>query len=220
VKAALIYGRKAVVELTGVSGRQVDHWATTGVVRPSVKGAAGKGSRREYAFRDLVALKVAKRLREGGISLQKIRKALVWLRRNFPEVKAPLAELRLVTDGDTLFLVDRDLSRIIDVLRGGQFVFSLALGEIIEGLQGEVQKFAAPKEEKVRVAGRSLTVVVTPDLEEGGFSSHCREIPGISSQGDTEPEALDNILELLQAMIQPGGKARPPQTGNSGLPEP
>ena len=192
-----------MVELTGVSGRQVDHWATTGVVRPSVKGAAGKGSRREYAFRDLVALKVAKRLREEGISLQKIRKALVWLRRNFPEVKAPLAELRLVTDGDTLFLVDRDLSRVMDVLKGGQFVFSLALGEIIEGLRGDLAKFAVPKEEKVRVAGRSLTVVLTPDLEKGGFTSNCRELPGTSSQGDTEPEALDNILEALEAAIKP-----------------
>jgi len=92
--------------------------------------------------------------------------------------------LRLVTDGDTLFLVDRDLSRVMDVLKGGQFVFSLALGEIIEGLRGDLAKFAAPKEETVRVAGRTFTVVVTPDLEEGGFTSHCREIPGARSQGD------------------------------------
>ena len=217
MKAALIFGRKAVVELTGVSGRQVDHWASTGVVRPSVKAAAGKGSRREYAFRDLVALKVAKRLREEGISLQKIRKALVWLRRNFPEVKAPLAELRLVTDGDTLFLVDRDLFRIMDVLRGGQFVFSLALGEIIAELRGEVQKFAVPKEERVRVAGRTFTVVLTPDLEEGGFTGYCRELPGTSSRGDTEPEALDSILEALQAAVKsekeaPTAPARKPRT--------
>ncbi len=213
----MIFGRKAVVELTGVSGRQVDHWATTGVVRPSVQGAAGKGSRREYSFRDLVALKVAKRLRDEGISLQKIRKALAWLRRNFPEVKAPLAELRFVTDGATLFLVDRDLSRIIDVLQEGQLVFSLALGEIIAGLQGKIEKFAVPKEEKVRVAGRIFTIVLTPDLEEGGFTSHCREIPGAISQGDTEPEALDKIMEALQAAIEPkredqAAPARKPRT--------
>ena len=204
MKAALIFGRKAVAQLTGVSGRQVDHWATTGVVRPSVKGAAGKGSRREYAFRDLVALKVAKRLREEGISLQKIRKALVWLRKNFPDVRQPLAELRLVTDGVSLFVLDRDPEKILDVLQGGQFVFSLALGEIIVVLCKNLAKFAVPKEEKVRVAGRSFTVVLTPDLEEGGYTSHCREIPGMSSQGDTEPDALDNLLELLQAAIQPG----------------
>jgi DNA-binding transcriptional MerR regulator len=193
----MIFSRKAVVDLTGVSGRQVDHWATTGVVRPSIRSAAGKGTRREYSFRDLVALKVAKRLREEGVSLQKIRKALVWLRRNFPEVKAPLAELRLVTDGETLFLVDRDPSRIMDILQGGQFVFSLALGEIIEELQGGLKQFAAPKEEKVRVAGQTFTVILTPVLEDGGFTIQCREIPGAISEGATEQAALDAIYEIL-----------------------
>ena len=83
VEGAMIFGRKGVVGLTGVSGRQVDYWATTGVVRPSVQSAAGKGTRREYSFKDLVALKVAKRLRDEGISLQKIRKALAFLRKHF-----------------------------------------------------------------------------------------------------------------------------------------
>jgi DNA-binding transcriptional MerR regulator len=193
----MIFGRKAVIDLTRVSGRQVDYWATTGVVWPSVKSATGKGSRREYSFKDLVALKVAKRLRDEGISLQKIRKALVWLRRNFPEVKAPLAELRLVTDGENLFLVDRDPSRMMDVLQGGQFVFSLALGEMIEELQGELKQFAAAKEEKVRVAGQTFTVVLTPDLEAGGFTIQCREIPEAISEGATEQEALDTVYEVL-----------------------
>ena len=206
----MIFGRKAVVDLTGVSGRQVDHWATTGVVRPSIRSAAGKGTRREYSFRDLVALKVAKRLREEGVSLQKIRKALVWLRRNFPEVKAPLAELRLVTDGETLFLVDRDPSRIMDVLQGGQFVFSLALGEIIEELQGGLKQFVAPKEEKIRVAGQTFTVVLTPDLEDGGFTIQCPEIPGAISEGASEQEALDTIYEILAEHLDQG---QGPKTG-------
>ena len=206
----MIFSRKAVVDLTGVSGRQVDHWATTGVVRPSIRSAAGKGTRREYSFRDLVALKVAKRLREEGVSLQKIRKALVWLRRNFPEVKAPLAELRLVTDGKTLFLVDRDPSRIMDILQGGQFVFSLALGEIIEELQGGLKQFAAPKEEKIRVAGQTFTVVLTPDLEDGGFTIQCPEIPGAISEGASEQEALDTIYEILAEHLDQG---QGPKTG-------
>jgi DNA-binding transcriptional MerR regulator len=206
----MIFGRKAVIDLTRVSGRQVDYWATTGVVWPSVKSATGKGSRREYSFKDLVALKVAKRLRDEGISLQKIRKALVWLRRNFPEVKAPLAELRLVTDGENLFLVDRDPSRMMDVLQGGQFVFSLALGEMIEELQGELKQFAAAKEEKVRVAGQTFTVVLTPDLEAGGFTIQCREIPGAISEGATEQEALDTVYEVLAEHL---GQMQEPKAG-------
>jgi DNA-binding transcriptional MerR regulator len=192
----MIFGRKAVEGLTGVSGRQVDYWATTGVVRPSVKSAAGKGSRREYSFQDLVALKMAKRLKDEGISLQKIRKALAFLRRQFPDLKQPLAELRFLTDGQNVY-VGRDRERICDTLSQGQFVFSLALGEIIEGLQAELKQFAAPKEEKIRVAGQTFTVVLTPDLASGRVTVQCREIPGVISSGATEPEALDTLTEML-----------------------
>jgi DNA-binding transcriptional MerR regulator len=199
----MIFGRKAVVDLTGVSGRQVDHWATTGVVRPSVKSAAGKGSRREYSFKDLVALKMAKRLKDEGISLQKIRKALAFLRKHFPDLKQPLAELRFLTDGETVY-VGRDREKIFDTLNQGQFVFSLALGKIIEELQGELKQFAAPKEEKVRVKGQTFTVVFTSDLEDGGFTVQCREIPGAISEGATEQEALDTLAEILAEHLDQG----------------
>ena len=192
----MIFGRKAVVDLTGVSERQVDYWATTGMVRPSIKSAAGKGSRREYSFKDLVALRMAKKLKDEGISLQKIRKALIFLRKDFPNLKQPLAELRFLSDGKTVY-VGRDREKIFDTLNQGQFVFSLALGEIIEELQGELKHFAVPKEEKVRVAGQIFTVVLTPDLEEDGFTIQCREIPGAISAGATEQEALDAIAEVL-----------------------
>ncbi len=192
----MIFGRKAVVQLTGVSERQVDYWATTGVVRPSVKAAAGKGSRREFSFQDLVALRMAKRLKDEGISLQKIRKALAFLRKHFPDLKQSLAELRFLTDGETVY-VGRDREKIFDTLNQGQFVFSLALGDIIGDLQGELKQFAAPKEEKVRVAGHTITVVLTPDLEKGGFRIHCREFPRVISKGATEPEAIDNLVEVL-----------------------
>jgi len=110
----------------------------------------------------------------------------------------------LVTDGETLFLVDRDPSRIMDVLQGGQFVFSLALGEIIEELQGELKQFAGPTEEKVTVENQTFTVVLTPDLEDGGFTIQCREIPGAISEGKTEQEALDNITEVLAEHLDQG----------------
>jgi DNA-binding transcriptional MerR regulator len=203
VKTAKIFGRKVVVDLTGVSGRQVDYWATTGVVRPSVKSAAGKGSRREYSFKDLVALKIAKRLKDEGISLQKIRKALAFLRKHFPDLKQPLAELRFLTNGETVY-VGRDREKIFDTLNQGQFVFSLALGEIIGELQGELKQFAGPREEKVRVGGQTFTVVFTPDLENGGFTIQCREIPGPISGGATEQEALDTLTEVLAEHLDQG----------------
>ena len=208
----MIFGKKAVIGLTGVSGRQVEYWATSGVVRPSVP-AAGKGTRRGYSFKDLVALKVAKRLKDEGISLQKIRKALAWLRKYFPDLKQPMAELRFVTDGVNLFVLDRDPKKIIDVLRSGQFVFSLALGQLIEGLQGEVRKLATPKNETIEVDGQNFTAVLTPDIEDGGYTVQCQEIPAAISQGETEQEALDNIIEVLEEHFayekeRQAGKAR------------
>jgi len=195
----MIFGKKAVIALTGVSARQVEHWATTGVVRPSFP-AAGKGTRRGYSFKDLVALRVAKRLKDEGINLQKIRKALTFMRKKFPEKKEPLAELRLLTDGKDLFVLTDDPNVALNALKR-HFVFSLALGEIIEGLQGELKKLAIPKEEKVMVEGRGFTVVLTPDLEDGGFTVQCKEEPAAISHGGTEQEALDNITDALELCL-------------------
>ncbi len=196
---SITFGRKAAVALTGVSGRQLEHWATSGIVRPSIRAGAGKGSRREYSFKDLVALKVAKRLRDEGISLQKIRKSLAWLRRHFPEVAAPLAELRFLTNGVDLFVLDRDPQKILDTLKNGQLVIALALGELIEDLRGDLKKLAIPKEEKVIVGSQEFTVILTPDLEGEGYTVQCLEMPTAVSHGATEQEALDNIFDALEA---------------------
>jgi len=195
------YGQKVVVALTGISYRRLDYWARTGIIK-LFKAAAGKGSRREFSFKDLVALKVAKRLRDEGITLQKIRKAISYLRKNFPDVKEPLAELRFLTDGETIFVMDRDPQKILDTLKGGQLVIALALGELIEGLQGELKRLATPQEGKTMVQGREFTVVLTPDLEDGGFTVQCQEIPGAISEGETEQEALDNISEVLEEHLE------------------
>lgn len=108
--------------------------------------------------------------------------------------------MRLVTDGETLFVVDleKDWEKIIDTLKKGQTVFSVALGELIAELQGEVKKLATPKEEKVEVDGHTFTVILTPDLEDGGFTVQCKEEPAAISQGETKQEAIDNIIEVLE----------------------
>jgi len=200
------FGKKAVVALTGLTYRQIDHWARTGVVIP-FKAGAGKGTRREYTFTDLVALRVARKFKEeDGISLQKIRRAMGYLRRNFPDLRQPLAELRLVTDGKTFLVVDRDLhqarDKIMDALKQGQQVFSVVLGKIIEDLQGEVRQLSAVRETKVEIAGRAYTIALTPDLEDDGFTARCLEEPGAVSRGATEPDAINNIIEVLEERPQ------------------
>ncbi|MCK9374990.1 MAG: MerR family transcriptional regulator [Syntrophobacterales bacterium] len=199
------FGKKTVEALTELTYRQIDYWATTGVVIPSVP-AAGKGSRREYSFKDLVALRVAKKLKKDGISLQKIRKALDWLRKQdeFKDLRQPLAELRFVTDGETLFVTDleRDREKIIDALKQGQLVFSVALGKIIEDLHGEIRRLARSRETKVWVGNRPFTVVLTPDLEDGGFTVQCKEEPAAISHGATEQEAVGNIIDALELCLE------------------
>ncbi|MBI5569148.1 MAG: MerR family transcriptional regulator [Desulfomonile tiedjei] len=195
------FGAKVVKDITGVSRMQLQHWDRTAIVRPSIRIGAGKGSRREYSFKDLVQLKVAKRLREEGISLQKIRKALEYLRKNFPDVKAPLAELRFLTNGVDLFILTKDPEVILDALKG-QFVFSFALGELIAGLKGSVKNLEIPREEKILVGDKAFTAILTPDLEDGGYTVTCREIPAAISQGETMQEALDNLQDAIKLCVE------------------
>jgi predicted RNase H-like HicB family nuclease len=99
-----------------------------------------------------------------------------------------------------LFVLTADTKLILNTLRG-HYVFSLALGHLIEGLRGELRKLSVPKEEKVKVRGRSFIVVLTPDLEEGGYAVTCKEIPAAISQGETEQEAIDNIIDALELSL-------------------
>lgn len=194
------YGRKMVMALTGVSRTQLENWERHGIIQPSIKTGTGKATRREYSFLDLVQLKVAKKLRDEGISLQKIRKALTYLRRNFPEVKAPLAELRFLTDGETVFVITKDPKIILDTLRE-QFVFSFAIGQFIDGLTAEIKRFAKPVTAKVKTRSRQFTITLTPDLEDGGYTVTCKEIPAAISQGETRQEAIDNILDAIELCL-------------------
>jgi len=162
---------------------------------------AGKGSRKEYSFKDLVQLKVAKRLRDEGISLQKIRKSLQYLRNNFPDVKTPLADLRFLTNGVDLFVLTNRPDVILDTLMG-QFVFSFAIGDIIDGLRGTIKDLQVPQEQQLEVRGRHLTAVLSRDLEDGGYTVSCREVPAAISQGETIQEALDNLWDAIELCLE------------------
>lgn len=106
-----------------VTQRQLDYWAELGIVSPSVQGADGRGSERLYSFQDIVKLRIVKRFRELGLSLQKVRKALRKLRKDGSDGE-PLLDEVLVTDGKTLY---RRLKtgQLADLLKGGQMVLSI-----------------------------------------------------------------------------------------------
>jgi predicted RNase H-like HicB family nuclease len=203
------FNTSAVSKVTGLSKRQIDYWDTRHFIKPSVREAAGQGSTRLYSFNDLIQLKVAKTLLDKGISLQKFRKAVWYLKKNMPNVDKPLSDLKFLTDGETIFVLTKDSRVVIDTLRHGQFMFSVALGSIIEELKGEVKILHDRRKYEVRVMGKKYPVVVHADTEDGGFWVECTDIPGCASQGDTLEEALTMIADAIEGCLQiPAGKEK------------
>jgi DNA-binding transcriptional MerR regulator len=121
----------------GITYRQLDYWARTGLVEPSVRPAHGSGSQRLYSFRDILVLKVVKRLLDTGISLQQIRAAVNHLR---DRGTGDLARLTLMSDGVSVYECTSP-TEVVDLLAGGQGVFGIALGRIwleVDGMLAEL----------------------------------------------------------------------------------
>ncbi|MEV1289184.1 MerR family transcriptional regulator [Micromonospora sp. NPDC049679] len=136
----------------GISYRQLDYWARTTLVVPSIRDASGSGTQRLYSFRDLVVLKVVKRLLDAGVSLQNIRKAIETLRSRGVE---DLAGITLISDGTTVYEC-RSPEEVVDLLQGGQGVFGIAIGGAFKEVQGSLSHLpaepAAPPTEQVEAA--------------------------------------------------------------------
>ncbi|WP_426572859.1 MerR family transcriptional regulator [Aquihabitans sp. McL0605] len=126
------YSGKKAAEIVGISYRQLDYWARTDLIRPSVCDAAGSGSRRQYGYRDLLELKVVKSMLDAGIKLESVRTAFEYLRENLGE---DVASARLVIGGGKAILV-RDDHELLDVINSGQFVMTSLLS--LDGVQQEI----------------------------------------------------------------------------------
>jgi DNA-binding transcriptional MerR regulator len=198
---AINFNTKKACKISGISPRQLQHWDETGLVKPSIREAAGKGTIRLYSYMDLIQLKVVKTLRDHRISLQKIGRSLEYLQSHFPEVKKPLLELKFLTDGETIFILTTDQKEILDTLKR-QFVFTLAIGELVKELRGRVTSFIQKIEEKVTVEGKDYEVILTPEIEDGGYSVVCPALRGCRSQGDTRAEALAMIKDAMALWLK------------------
>ena len=122
-----------------ISYRQLDYWARTGLVVPSIRDASGSGTQRLYSFRDMVVLKVVKRLLDAGVSLQNIRKAIEALRSRGTE---DLAQITLISDGTTVYEC-RSPEEVVDLLQGGQGVFGIAISGAFKEIQGSLAQLPA-----------------------------------------------------------------------------
>ncbi|HEY7468025.1 MAG TPA: MerR family transcriptional regulator [Acidimicrobiia bacterium] len=127
--------------LTNCTHHQLRYWDRVGLVKPSIQATGGRpGVRRLYSFRDLVALKVVRSLLDNGMSLQRVRRAWDYLRRE-GEMEDHLAEVKLVTDGQSIFLVSSDDGELLDALRQGQMAFFVAINEIVREVEEDVTRF-------------------------------------------------------------------------------
>ncbi len=125
----------------GITYRQLDYWARTGLVAPSVRSATGSGTQRLYSFRDILVLKVVKRLLDTGVSLQNIRKAVDHLRtRGIKE----LSNITLFSDGATVYECT-SAEEVVDLLAGGQGVFGIAVSGALRELSGELAELPAER---------------------------------------------------------------------------
>ena len=132
----------------GITYRQLDYWARTGLVEPSVRAAHGSGSQRLYSFRDILVLKVVKRLLDTGISLQQIRAAVQHLRDRGTE---DLAQVTLMSDGVRVYECT-SADEVVDLLQGGQGVFGIALGRVWREVEGDLAVLPAVRAEDGFVA--------------------------------------------------------------------
>jgi len=135
---------------TGCTGNQLRYWDKIDLVRPSIQSTRGRpGVRRLYSFRDLIALRVVKSLLDGGMSLQRVRRAFEYLRSN-AQLEEHLSSVKLVTDGKSIFKICKTEGEILDALRQGQMAFFVAIDELAEEVDGGVAEFLRDRDQFIR----------------------------------------------------------------------
>jgi DNA-binding transcriptional MerR regulator len=137
VEAGTGFKGAVAARAAGISYRQLDYWARTGLVEPTVRGAAGSGSSRLYGFRDILVLKLVKRLLDTGISLQQIRTAVNQLRESGV---SDLAQTTLMSDGASVYLCTSN-DEVIDLVNRGQGVFGIAVGKVLREVESSLVEF-------------------------------------------------------------------------------
>ena len=132
------YRAPQVCKLVGITYRQLDYWARTDLITPSLQSAQGSGTQRLYDFTDIVQLKVIKSLLDAGMSLKKIRQAMGILREQL-QSQTPLTDVTLLSDGSTIFAA-HSADEVVDIFQRGQGVFGIAVGPVQRELEGELHK--------------------------------------------------------------------------------
>lgn len=134
VPSALGYRGPTACAAAGITYRQLDYWARTGLVVPTIQGAHGSGSHRLYGFRDILILRIVKRLIDTGVSLPNIRIAVEHLSTREAQF---LSALTIMSDGASIYECTSE-DEVIDLVRGGQGVFGIAIGSVWKEVEGNL----------------------------------------------------------------------------------
>ncbi len=135
-------------QIVGISYRQLDYWARTDLIRPSLSDAAGSGSRRRYSYRDLLELRVIKNLLDAGIRLENVRDVFDYLRQH---VEADITSAHLVISGTSVVMCRGD--ELVDVLRRGQGVLNvLPLASVKDDVDAELVALSAGRAPRLPLA--------------------------------------------------------------------
>ena len=135
----------------GITYRQLDYWARTGLVEPTIRNATGSGTQRLYSFRDILVLKVVKRLLDTGVSLQQIRTAVAHLRERGVD---DLAQITLMSDGASVYECT-SADEVFDLVQGGQGVFGIAVGRVWREVEGTLAALPTERLEDSHTVGTS-----------------------------------------------------------------
>ena len=128
----MTFSGKSAADIVGITYRQLDYWARTNLIRPTAADATGSGSRRQYTYKDLLELKVVKRLLDSGIRLASVRDVFAYMREH---VDTEISSAHIVIDGSSVVLCDGE--NLIDVLRHGQGVLNVLP---LAGVKDEVDR--------------------------------------------------------------------------------
>ena len=197
------FNTKQVCSIINVTQRQVNHWDGQGIVKPSIRSAAGKGSQRLYSYVDILALQAVKKLRDGGTSLQKIGRCVRYLRQHLPDISQPLHFCTLIAVADTIYLRKTEDTLLDTVKQQGQQAFvCLNIAAIDRELRSKVLKLSGKRVERVSVGDYAYQVTIEPDFEDGGYVAEVAGLPGCITQGDTLEEVLEMAADAIECYLE------------------
>lgn len=151
------YSGKSTAEIVGITYRQLDYWARTDLIRPSLTDASGSGSRRQYSYRNLLELKVVKNLLDSGIRLEQVREVFSYLQ---DELGEDIATANLVVNGSQPTLV-RSGEEVIDLLQNGQGVLNiLPLSGVIDELNEAIVELFPGRSRKATTESTEMDAAV------------------------------------------------------------